>query len=52
MKSKFMDELTKDIVVENAKKVQEEEKAEAELLRLYSANELKSDIIKAPHHRF
>ena len=29
-----------------------EEKAEAELLRLYSANELKSDIIKAPHHRF
>lgn len=30
MKSKFMDELTKDIVVENAKKVQEEEKAEAE----------------------
>ena len=30
MKSKFMDELTKDIIVENAKKVQEEEKAEAE----------------------
>ena len=34
MKSKFMDELTKDIVVENAKKVQEEEKAEAEEKKL------------------
>ena len=34
MKSQFMDELTKDIVVENAKKVQEEEKAEAEKKKL------------------